>query len=374
MKSKWTMCLQFAAVLLIAGAVLFASGCGNGHRIFLIALDGDSSGENVNVFRMHKGTGELFDNTVWDIGLDAPLAIVVHPLIRGLAFIADEAGNVMAVKFSGSGVPTVVSTEDTGYDDIGWINGLAVSEDGLYLYSTTYDTDVVVWEIHQSTGELSRIGTYTTPTLACASGVAVRASVLYIVGGTCGDTDLEVATIGNDGLLTHLQTVTLPVTTFYYWGSIGIDPMARWLYVGDESASIAGYEFNMDGTLNFLGRVTRNAGSGDVSGMDFSADGMFLYTTTDREGTAAWAIDQETGEPTEIDGSPFTPSYAAFGTVKVDPTDKFVYASSFNDGYDIQAFERDSTTGALSPLGGSLNPTAFQTNFGEPYSFTLMMR
>jgi len=366
MEMRWTKCLWVAGVLLIAAAVLFTSGCGDSRHVFFVALDDTSSLDNVNVFRLDRSTGELTQvaGSPFETGLDSGAAAVVHPVNGRWVFVADWTGNVQSLVLDSSGTPTVASTENTGYDDFGWVNGLAVTPDGKYLYTTTDTADIVEWSIDQTTGALTRIGTYTTP-LLCTDAVAASGGFLYITSW-CDDYNIQVATIANDGTLSDLETVAVPDTGSYLW-TVAVDKTGQFLYVGDESATLTRYTVANDGTLTYQGQTVRNAGDGDMDSISFSADNMYLYTTTDRTGTAVFAVDQGTGDLTEIADSPFG-TEDSYGMVLVDPSDKFVYVS--DDGSDIVGYKRDMVTGALSPLSGAL-PTTFTTKYEESFGFAI---
>jgi 6-phosphogluconolactonase len=363
------------ACLVVVTAVLMM-GCENGSTAtallthtpaFLVALDDTNSADNVSVFSVNASTGELTEvsGSPFTTGLSYGAGAVVHPTHGNWVFAADWDGNVQALVLGTNGTPTVASTESSGYGDFGWVNGgMAVTADGKYLYTTTDDSDIVAWSIDQNTGALTKIGTYTTPSMNCTYGVAVSGNFLYI-NDDCSYT-VQVATIGSDGLLSDLQTVDVPNTDSYLW-TLAVDKSGKFLYVGDESATLTRYSIGSDGKLTFLGQTTRNGGDGDMDSISFSADNKFLYTTTDRSGTAVFSIDQSTGNLAEIAGSPFG-TEDSYGAVVVDPSSKFVYVS--DDGSDIVAYKRNQTDGTLSPLSGT-SPTTYSTKYGSSYGFAV---
>lgn len=364
------LCLGMACLVILT-ALLIACGDDSSSTPlhapkFLVALDDTSSADNVNIFKVDTTTGVLtaVTNSPFTTGLIDGAAAVVHPKHGNWVFAADWNGNVQSLVLGADGTPTVASTANSGYSNFGWVNGLAVSADGKYLYSVTDGTDVVAWSIDQSTGALTKIGAYTTPTLTCTYAVATAGSYVYIVDD-CSFT-VQVAKIGSDGSLSDVQTVAVPPTAYYLW-TLAVDKTGKFLYVGDESATLSRFTISSDGKLNYKGQTVRNSADGDMDSISFSADNKFLYTTTDRTGTAVFSIDQSTGDLTEITASPFG-TEDSYGSVVVDPSSKFVYVS--DDSSQIVAYKRNQKDGTLSPLTGA-TPTTYTTKYTSSYGFAV---
>lgn len=371
-KHKWMLAAAFCGLLAVAVLV----GCGNlsdgtlfpgggGFTVhppkFMVALDDTSTATNVNVFSVNPTTGVLTPvaGSPFNTGLSDGSGAVVHPTHGNWVFAADWSGNVQALVIGADGTPTPASTTASGYSDFGWTNGgLAVSTDGKFLFTTTNGTDIVVWSINQTTGALTKVGPYTTPTETCTYGVASYGNFVYI-NDDCSYT-IQVASIGANGTLSDVQTVNVPDTGSYLW-TLAVDKNGKFLYVGDESATMTRFSIGADGKLTFVGTTTRNGGDGDFDTMSFTADNKFLVTTTDRTGTAVFSIDQATGNLTEISGSPFG-TEDSYGSVVVDPSSKFAYIS--DDCSDIVAYSINGTTGALTPIAGSPFSTANGCSYG----------
>jgi|HubBroStandDraft_5_1064220.scaffolds.fasta_scaffold03105_4 6-phosphogluconolactonase (cycloisomerase 2 family) len=103
-----------------------------------------------------------------------------------------------------------------------------------------------------------------------------------------------------------------------------------------------------------------------IQGLATTPDGQFLYGADDSGNIFAFSLDNVTGVPTSLPGSPF--ASGPNSQLAVDPSGKFLYATSDDAIGTVLAFGIDST-GALSPLPGSpfpINPTSVALN-PEPY-------
>jgi 6-phosphogluconolactonase (cycloisomerase 2 family) len=103
-----------------------------------------------------------------------------------------------------------------------------------------------------------------------------------------------------------------------------------------------------------------------IQGLATTPDGQFLYGADDSGNIFAFSLDNVTGVPTSLPGSPFASGLNS--QLAVDPSGKFLYATSDDAIGTVLAFGIDST-GALSPLPGSpfpINPTSVALN-PEPY-------
>lgn len=364
--------------LLVVTAVLMA--CGDSARTttlhapkFMVALDDTSFADNVNVFSVNASTGELtaVASSPFTTGLSDGAGAVVHPTHGNWVFAADWSGNVQSLTIGADGTPTVASTASSGYSDFGWVNGgLAITADGKFLYTTTDGTDVVAWSIDQSTGALTKIGPYTTP-LSDTAGVVASKGFLYINEYDSSTRQVHVASIGGDGKLTSVQTVAVPVPSglpSYNLWTVAVDKTGKYLYVGDEDRTITRYSIGGDGKLTYVAQTTTGSGDGDMDSINISADNKFLYTTTDRTGSAVFSINQSTGDLTEVTGSPFG-TEDSYGSVVVDPSSKFVYVSDV--GSDIVAYQRNQNDGTLSPLNASPTPTTYTTKYTSSLGFVV---
>jgi 6-phosphogluconolactonase (cycloisomerase 2 family) len=123
------------------------------------------------------------------------------------------------------------------------------------------------------------------------------------------------------------------------------------------------------------GSITQIAGSPfflfpppvSIQGLATTPDGQFLYGADASGNIFAFSLDKTTGVPTSLPGSPIASGPNA--QLVVDPSGKFLYATSDDAIGSVLAYAIDST-GALTPVPGSpfviASPTAVVLNT-EPY-------
>ena len=348
--AAFTCLLAVAVIVGCAGGSLFPGGGSTLHDPkFLVAMDDNfPSLANLHVFTVNPTTGAITEvsGSPFTTGLvdGYGAGVIVHPSHGNWVYVGDNDGNVQALTIGANGTPT--STSFATSPGLGWVNGgLAITQDGKFLYTTTDGTDVVVWSIDQNTGALTKMGTYTTPTETCTYGVATFGNFVYI-NDNCSYT-VQVASRGANGMLSDVQTVAVPNTGSSLW-TVRIDKTGKFLYVGDESETFTRYTIGSDGKLTLAGTNTLTCC--DMDSFDFTADNKFLISTTDDTGTAVWSVNQSTGDLTQITGSPFG-TEDSYGTVTVDPSSKFVYVS--DDCSHIVAYNINASTGALTAVPGS---------------------
>jgi 6-phosphogluconolactonase (cycloisomerase 2 family) len=150
-----------------------------------------------------------------------------------------------------------------------------------------------------------------------------------------------------------------PVVTGAVPNYVAVTPSGTFAYVSNSgSNSVSAYAIN-----NATGALTAIAGSPFVAGTTpggllVDPSGRFLFVNT--QGTvnsppSVWvfAINTTTGALTPVPGSPFTLQAGFSGgrpTLAIDPTGRFLYASS---QAGISAFTIDPLTGILTALGSS---------------------
>ncbi|HEY8670287.1 MAG TPA: beta-propeller fold lactonase family protein, partial [Terriglobales bacterium] len=191
---------------------------------------------------------------------------------------------------------------------------------------------------------------------ACDTGAISANNSFVWVTDTCGsDTgpwNVMTMTIGASGGLTKTSSVTLTGVDAWLW-SIQVNPVANFLYVGDEGGGAQLYSFAVaaDGSLTQLGPQLVENNSSDVRSLAHSPDGKFFYTTDDNDVVHAFSVNTATGAITELLASPYP---GGAGQIVVDVTGQFVYFG----GRTIFGFTRDSTTGALTLVGNTVTANA----------------
>ena len=380
MKTKLTL----SAALLIACTLI---GCGSSHKNptipkFLVALDVNGAGTNVNIFPINATTGALgaaVTGSPFDKGLTDAITVVVHPNGH-YVYIADGAdGSIHQWNVNEStGVPTdiaakVINSSGSFYLPNGAGNSdtrvLAVTPSGKYLYSGNNDAKVGAYKIG-SNGSLSKIADLDIG--ACATGAVAANDSFVWVTDTCassGPWNVFTMKIGSNGSLTKTSSVVLTNVFSWLW-SIQINPAGNLLYVGDEggTAQIYGFKVAADGSLTpiTLGSSTtqyQDNNSSDCRVIDFSPDGKFFYWSDDDDFVHSFSVDATTGAIAELAGSPYQNSSSAYiggpGQIVVDVTGKFVYVADQDSSPGaVIGFTRDATTGALTQIGTTGTATA----------------
>lgn len=375
MKSKRASACIGIAVVLLVGAISF--GCGSSSHIigaphFFLALD-DASGtplKNVNVYSVNPVSGALTLATAsaQDIGLDDPSAAVINPKLP-VVYFADWYGNIVSASIDASGRLTQIGTTyNTGYNDFGWVGGLAVTADGKYLYATTDDAYVVAFAINQTNGTLTHIASDYDTGLTWTGDITIVGNNLYVTEWETSSY-IRVATINSDGHLTDNGDLFTSDGDAIW--TVQADQSGKWLVIGDEYHNLYVYGIKADGTLQTpaVSSLTYYNdteapgcnGFGDVRSIAFTHDNKFFYTTDDCNAVHTLPFNASTGAiGTEL--TPPVPNQAIDCKVVVDPSDSFVYAASG----DLYGFKRDKTTGALTQLTGM--PTTEQ---GYPCGLTI---
>lgn len=372
-KEQMSICLM-VALFLIAATLIGCTGAGPAVDIlgggapfpttpkFVVAIDTDTSGNNVNVFPIDATAGTLgsaVSGSPFDLGFSNALTIAVHPNGHWL-YVADGSdGSIHAIDVNEStGVPTSIGTvpnesgsfyQPNTYDAP---HVIAVTPNGKYLYAGNDDSKISEYSINSSTGALTHI---TDLDLGARSTGAVTAtnSFVWVTDtdpATCpngpGDSTPEYVhamSIGSNGTLTFVNKATL--TNVYCWlWSIAVSPDGKFVQVGDEGGDAQIYSFTVgaDGSLTQVGPQVVETSSSDCRDIAFSPDGKFLYTTDDDDEVHAIAQNTD-GSISELGASPYTDGQSE-GQINVDRSGKFVYAG----GYEITGYTRTATSGALT--------------------------
>lgn len=362
-----------AAMLLIA---LFSASCDSDSRKvvvppvpvfptaakFVVAIDGSGAGTNVNVFPVNATTGvpgAAVAGSPFDMGLTNGMTLEVHPNGH-FVYAADSLdGSIHSWDVNETtGVPTAIGTpmineSGTFYQPCCGVGDAAthvitVTPNGKYLYSSNNDATVGAYSIG-STGALTHIADLNVT--ACDTGAISANNSFVWVTDTCGSSgpwNVMTMTIGASGALTNASSVALTGVDGWLW-SIQVNPVANFLYVGDEGGGAQLYSFSVasNGSLTQLGPQLVENSSSDVRNIAHSADGKFFYTSDDDDVVHAFSVNITTGAITELVASPYP---GGAGQIVVDVTGKFV----FFGGGTIFAYTRDSTTGALTLVGNTV--------------------
>ncbi|MGC3981540.1 MAG: beta-propeller fold lactonase family protein [Steroidobacteraceae bacterium] len=151
------------------------------------------------------------------------------------------------------------------------------------------------------------------------------------------------------------------------------DPANKFLYVtglvSGAQATLAGYSINpATGALTAVSTAPYNLGSSGALTVGkplIHQSGNFLYVTAAGTATYGFSINSTTGELVAVAGSPYLTGGSATQTGTLDASGRFLYvpygiATAPTIAGAVLRYQVDSTTGALSPLGsvstGGNNP------------------
>lgn len=167
-----------------------------------------------------------------------------------------------------------VNTADNG-DATG---GLAVSEDGTYVYVGTQWNDVVIFERDTTTGTLIYFGRAPGESGSSSRNGVIATSGNYVfVIYTTGDHNILVYQRNQDG---SLSTVASLLTGVFGYSavdySLALSADAQYLYIADpDNNTLSVYQFS-DSNLSLVETISLSG----ISSVALSEDGKLLYATT----------------------------------------------------------------------------------------------
>ncbi len=355
----------FAVCALVAG--MFLLGCGKGGcPTTSLTSSGGSGGGSVN-------TG----GTVCGSGVNGGGPVAAYAFYLG--------SGVQTANYSTNGTFTAVTSvtppalAGTTIDDMTTVNG-------KYVYLPFGDLPgVQALALDHSTGALTNItGSpfLLTPTGATADTAVADPMGRFLFVGAEGTGSITSFQINSDGSLT--QSPFSPFTDafrLFSADSLAVDGKGRFLYAGqlNFATPMDGFTFDSSGTLTEMVGAPFNLG---VAQLHADSSGNFLLgvqavqdsnssgTGTDQH-IYVFSIDQTTGVPTPVAGSPFATVSAPFDFA-ISPNGKFVYITGNVPGTTtiaaIEGYQLDSTTGNLTALPGSpftTLPAATQCKFEQ---------
>lgn len=213
--------------------------------------------------------------TVEGLGNTTQLAISAD----GRSLYALDGGSAIHhVSIGSDGSLGDASTVDTGNGEAN--GGLAISDDGAYVYVGTAYNDVAIFARDSGSGELTFVSRGGGGNGDGRSGV-IATSGNYVYVSYIGTTeDLTVYQRNADGTFSQLATLTTSDDTNYSAVDYQIEVSAdgRYIYVGDPNdGSLSVYRFSA--TDNTLVQVDSHELT-NITGQALSDDGSVLYVST----------------------------------------------------------------------------------------------
>ena len=243
-------------------------------------------------------------------------------------------------------------------------NDAVIDPSGKYLLVTNnFGNNVSVYSIDASSGALSEVAGSPFPANSNPAEILVTPSgkFVYVTNPGIG---MVTAFSFSNGVLTQLPTSPVPSGA----GAIGlaVDGSERFLYVANPSASnpppfssttgnISG--FNIDPSTGALGTMpgspfTATNGKGP-SAVTVDPSGRFVYATTTGSSFSIWGftISATNGQLVAATNSPFSLTAGGLFAL-IDPSGNYLYIGS-QDANGIAGYTYDPSTGAPTAITGS---------------------
>ncbi|WP_437883777.1 beta strand repeat-containing protein [Pseudomonas sp. LRF_L74] len=163
--------------------------------------------------------------------------------------------------------------------------GLAISDDGLYLYVGTWIDGTRVYSLDSSTGALSesytRVSTSNRNSIIATSG-----DYVYVAYGNVSDHTLVVYSRNDDGSLSEVTSYLFSSTGGSVDFSLAISDDGQYLYLADPSTdTISVYQFD-GSTLTLLETATL----ANVTDIALSDDGSLLFASSSDDILTIYAV------------------------------------------------------------------------------------
>lgn len=377
-RNSWVSFFMFMSLILASGTIFIGRG----------AAQSTASKSAAGIPRVGPNAGR--DSVGSSTGDATPSSSATFVYISNFTssditgFNTDSNGNLSPIP--GSPFPNGTST-----------TGLALA--GLNTLIVGSSADTSAWQIDPATGSISQSSTATPG----GSSIAANSSSVYVAAGTQGIFGFSIS----DGTLTPLAgspyTLTNPCMECSL-DTVSLDQNGQFAYTvtsgfrGAHGFSI--FDRAVDGTLSNSRNTQVNAGTlsplliavhpngrfvyefrssldeliawvidpatgetissqnlthpGGASAAAFTNDGQYmLVTNKDSASVSVFSIDDSTGAPQEVAGSPFAAGHAPNG-VAVDTTDQFVFVihagprQTSDPVQELISYRFDSSTGTLT--------------------------
>jgi len=291
----------------------------------------------------------------------ATTTVTVKAYTGKFVYVANTGGGVSGFSLNETtGALTEVS--NSPFDD--GTKALHVTSDpaGKFLFVVNGDgladdpKTLTVFQINQTTGELTGEVAYTVGTKAWASTVDPSGQYVYV---RCSGVIKAFSLNGATGVLTPLaDTVTAAGT-----GEVLVHPSGKYLFtVGRDSDQLQGFTLNAGtGALSPNGSTNLPTGTGPLS-LALSHSGEYLFTKG--EGAPGgdpldcvlygYYVDPQNGGLTPLAGTSTGIQQAdSYHGVSANPTQSVIYITLATTANDYAAYALNLVTGELSALSGT---------------------
>jgi 6-phosphogluconolactonase (cycloisomerase 2 family) len=212
---------------------------------------------------------------------------------------------------------------------------------GIYGYSVNF-----------SSGALTEISASALANVAISGNLTVDPAGHFLFAMEGGD----IAVYSINASTGALSSVTgSPFSAGGQADFITIDPTGRFLYASAVDSQV--WAYTIDDTTGVLTPVTGSpfAAGAYPKGVTVDSTGKFAYVVNSNSDTiSAYEIDQTSGALTQLSGSPF-PAGSGTGDcfIAADPHSNFIYVYDVTNAMaSVSPYAIDATTGALTAASG----------------------
>jgi 6-phosphogluconolactonase len=256
---------------------------------------------------------------------------------------------------AGSETPQVQNTSPTGL-------ALLPSKKFLYVMNSSSFADSISIFAVASDGTLT-LSAPPTPVGFGPNNAVIDPSGKYLLVTNNFGSDVSVFSIDNgSGALTEVAGSPFPANS--HPTEILINPTGQFVYVTNPGlGAVTAFSFSSaDGTLTQLATYSSLQGGGAL-GLALDGSGRFLYVAnpsganplqSNTGNISAFNVDPTTGALSPILGSPFSATVGSSpSSVSVDPSGRFLYATTPGSSFSIWCFAIDPSSGRLKLVTGS---------------------
>lgn len=296
---------------------------------------------------------------------------------NGFVYTSNAAGNPSTVSALKSDSSTGVLTPISGSPYNTGLGSRALANEPVraHIYvANSQSGDISAFSMNATSGALTPLSGLT-PVEVGIDAIAIDSAgqFMYVVSGS--SSNLWIFSIDSSGALTPLSGTPIALSSSgIVSSSVMIDVSGNYLYVTASSSSSAFgtiFGFSRNATT---GRLTTLPGfsipvAGQANHGTFDRSGQYLLLTGNNVfgtagGLSVYSLNASTGSLTLVTGSPFQVRDDPSG-VAVDATGRYVYVPNTADA-TISAFTLDSATGGLTPVSGSPFPSGGNGTINGP--------
>lgn len=284
------------------------------------------------------------------------------------------SGDIQGASLNSSGVFANLSSYTPPVLPSNSVSNMAIAN-GQFLYIPMNGfSNVQAFSINHTTGALTTVAGGPFPAQAADDSLTVDPSGRFLfVGGRYASSISVYQINATTGALTPVAGSPFQSFNLVFANSLTVDSSGKFLYVGQDFASNPVLAFSINQTTGALSEIAGSPFPLGVSTLQADPAGNFLLGVADDSGSSgdkhvyAFSIDPNTGMLSAA-GTPVATTSTPFA-LAIHPTGGFVYVSTADNNQlvtNMEGFQINGTTGALTPLTGSpFNMVVAECQFGQ---------